>query len=175
MLTTLVFGFIAFAVIVTALGTILTRNAVVAVMLLVTNFLLVAFLYLLLGAPFIAMSQVAVYAGAIMVLFLFVVMMLGSDKLKTEEPLKGLRGILALLAVIFLLGLGFLIFRSLGTFPAIPSHSAGFGDPKEIGKLLFGPYVLPMIAVSLLLLVAAVGAVLLSKKEPLVKASKKED
>src|SRR5512145_3386122 len=65
----------------TALGMLLSRNAVYSALFLVLNFITVAVFYLLLGAPFIAMAQVTVYAGAIMVLFLFVIMLLGAESL----------------------------------------------------------------------------------------------
>jgi NADH-quinone oxidoreductase subunit J len=71
--------------IVTALGMLLSRNAIYSALFLVLNFITVAVFYLLLGAPFIAMAQVTVYAGAIMVLFLFVIMLLGAESLPKAE------------------------------------------------------------------------------------------
>src|SRR5215203_5285137 len=82
----------------TALGMLLGRNAVYSALFLVLNFITVAVFYLLLGAPFIAMAQVTVYAGAIMVLFLFVIMLLGVENLPMTEVLpwqKPLAGVLA--------------------------------------------------------------------------------
>ncbi|HEX2994387.1 MAG TPA: NADH-quinone oxidoreductase subunit J [Anaerolineales bacterium] len=82
----------------TALGMLLSRNAVYSALFLVLNFVTVAVFYLLLGAPFIAMAQVTVYAGAIMVLFLFVIMLLGAENLPRAEVLpwqKPLAGVLA--------------------------------------------------------------------------------
>ncbi|RPJ21782.1 MAG: NADH-quinone oxidoreductase subunit J, partial [Chloroflexi bacterium] len=82
----------------TAFGMLLSRNAVYSALFLVLNFITVAVFYLLLGAPFIAMAQVTVYAGAIMVLFLFVIMLLGAESLPTAEVLpwqKPLAGVLA--------------------------------------------------------------------------------
>src|SRR5512137_696101 len=71
----------------TALGMLLSRNAIYSALFLVLNFVTVAVFYLLLGAPFIAMAQVTVYAGAIMVLFLFVIMLLGAEDLPKEDVL----------------------------------------------------------------------------------------
>src|SRR5512144_1323375 len=71
----------------TALGMLFSRNAVYSALFLVLNFITVAVFYLLLGAPFIAMSQITVYAGAIMVLFLFVIMLLGAERLPRAEVL----------------------------------------------------------------------------------------
>ena len=74
----------------TALGMLLSRNAVYSALFLVLNFITVAVFYLLLGAPFIAMAQVTVYAGAIMVLFLFVIMLLGAESLPQAQWLTAL-------------------------------------------------------------------------------------
>src|SRR5512147_2478106 len=94
----------------TALGLLLSRNAVYSALFLVLNFATVAVFYLLLGAPFIAMAQVTVYAGAIMVLFLFVIMLLGTEVLPQSNVLPwqrwmagGLAGILTVEAIYLLL------------------------------------------------------------------------
>ncbi|MCE1254822.1 MAG: NADH-quinone oxidoreductase subunit J, partial [Anaerolineae bacterium] len=90
------YGLLALVIVLSALGMVLNRNAVHSAVLLAFNFVNVAVLYLLLGAPFIAMVQVTVYAGSIMVLFMFVIMLLGAEKLSINEPIKGQR-ILAIL------------------------------------------------------------------------------
>ena len=77
----LIFFLLALVAVAAALGMLLSRNAVYAALFLVLNFATVAVLYLILGAPFIALAQITVYAGAIMVLFLFVIMLLGAEKL----------------------------------------------------------------------------------------------
>src|SRR5215212_4560288 len=92
------FLLLALIAIATALGMLLSRNAVYSALFLVLNFVTVAVFYLLLGAPFIAMAQVTVYAGAIMVLFLFVIMLLGAESLPQKQVLpwqKPLAGVLA--------------------------------------------------------------------------------
>src|SRR5574338_844590 len=81
------FLILALVAVATALGMLLSRNAVYSALFLVLNFVTVAVFYLLLGAPFIAISQVTVYAGAIMVLFLFVIMLLGTDRLAPGRAL----------------------------------------------------------------------------------------
>src|SRR5512145_533382 len=83
----ILFLVLALVAVATAMGMLLSRNAVYSALFLVLNFITVAVFYLLLGAPFIAMAQVTVYAGAIMVLFLFVIMLLGAESLPKAEVL----------------------------------------------------------------------------------------
>src|SRR6185436_16241743 len=90
---------LALVAIATALGLLMSRNAVYSALFLVLNFVAVAVFYLLLGAPFIAMAQITVYAGAIMVLFLFVIMLLGAESLPTAEVLPWQRPLAGVLAV----------------------------------------------------------------------------
>ena len=91
---------LALVAIATALGLLLSRNAVYSALFLVLNFVTVAVFYLLLGAPFIAMAQITVYAGAIMVLFLFVIMLLGADALPKTDVLPWQRPLAIFLAII---------------------------------------------------------------------------
>ncbi len=99
----------------TAAGLLLSRNAVYAALFLVLNFATVAVFYLLLGAPFIALVQVTVYAGAIMVLFLFVIMLLGAEKLPKGQVLPWQRPLAIGLAAVLLVEAGFLLFQRLHT------------------------------------------------------------
>jgi len=139
-----------------------SRNPVTSAMFLVLTIMSMAGLFVLLHAFFLAAVQVLVYAGAVMVLFLFVIMMLD---LKAEErrKLKMTSIVVALVPV----GAILLIFlRSLlQSPPAINGPLTRDGGTVELGKLLFQDYVLPFEVVSVLLLVAMVGVVLLSKKE----------
>ena len=96
----ILFLILALVAIGTALGMLISRNAVYSALFLVLNFVTVAVFYLLLGAPFIAMSQITVYAGAIMVLFLFVIMLLGAESLPNAEVLPWQRPFAITLAVI---------------------------------------------------------------------------
>jgi NADH-quinone oxidoreductase subunit J len=123
-----------------------------------------AMLYLLLGAEFIAAVQVIVYAGAIMVLFVFVIMLLnaGAETRKGRSLMVQLLGI-PLLAGLFLL-LGYYTQRFL------PSGSVTFGDFKlgdvqSVGRALFTTYLLPFELTSVLILIAIVGAIVLARKE----------
>ena len=84
----IVFFVLAFVVVGTAISMLLTRNAIYSAIFLVLNFGTVAILYLILGAPFIALSQITVYAGSVVVLFLFVIMLLGAERMPGGEPLK---------------------------------------------------------------------------------------
>jgi NADH-quinone oxidoreductase subunit J len=156
---------LALVAIATALGMLLSRNAVYSALFLVLNFATVAVFYLLLGAPFIALTQVTVYAGAIMVLFLFVIMLLGTEELPDSQVLPYQKPMAIFLAVVLLAEGIYLILQQNN--PALVSNnpSADFGSPKAIGELLFSQYLLPFEVTSILLLVAMVGAIVLTAKK----------
>jgi NADH-quinone oxidoreductase subunit J len=160
----LIFIFLAIVAIAAAAGLILSRNPVYSALFLILNFLSVAVFYLILGAPFIALAQITVYAGAIMVLFLFVIMLLGATKPKEVEPLKWQRPLAIVLAVAVLLeGLYALITRiSISVTTTAPD--ALLADPKTLAQVLYNKYSLPFEITSVILLVAAIGAVVLTKK-----------
>lgn len=130
---------------------------------LVVNFFAVAGIYLLARAEFIAAIQIIVYAGAIMVLFLFVIMLLNLRQPEEEaaRPMMGqkLAGITLALFTAFLLAYGF----SQATVPHAEEVPAGLGNTESIARLLFTDYLLPFEVTSVLLLVAIVGAVVLAK------------
>jgi NADH-quinone oxidoreductase subunit J len=166
----LLFYLLALAMVGTAVAMVLARQVIHAVLLMVANFGLTAVLYLMLQAPFLAMVQLIVYAGAIMVLFLFVVMLLGRAEASRREPLGGQR----LLGVSLLALLGaLLVFVVAGGVPAgppgglpaaeLPPVPGGFGSPAAIGQLLYTDYVLLVEIVSVLLLVAMIGAVVIAR------------
>ena len=160
-----VFIILALVAIATALGMLLSRNAVYSALFLVLNFATVAVFYLLLGAPFIALTQVTVYAGAIMVLFLFVIMLLGSEELPDSETLLRQKPAAVGLAIILMVE-GFYLMvsqKTSGIINAAPLESSG--SPQAIGDLLFSNYLLPFEATSILLLVAMVGAIVLTVKK----------
>ena len=152
----------------TALGMLLSRNAIYSALFLVLNFITVAVFYLLLGAPFIAMAQVTVYAGAIMVLFLFVIMLLGAESLPRAEVLPWQKPLAALLAVTLAVEATFIFLtraRPAGEIMA-PGAAANLMDSlREMGMTLFRDYLLPFEVTSILLLVAMVGAIVLVRKE----------
>ncbi len=162
---TVFFAVVALVVIGSAVGMLLTRSAIYAALLLVLNFSTVALLYLVLGAPFISLVQITVYAGSIMVLFLFVIMLLGAERMETSEPLQGQRTIGIVLGLVFLaeIALFFLTRPDLSAIVALPG--VGAGSPAKVGDLLFTHYALPFEITGFLLLVATVGAVLLTRSE----------
>jgi NADH-quinone oxidoreductase subunit J len=129
-----------------------------------------AILYLLLGAEFIAAAQLIVYAGAIMVLFLFVIMLLNAgqeSKPARESIVARILGIPLLLALFG--SLAFLILRTVSPDPSkatlVSFGKFSGGGPKEIGTALFTQYLLPFEVTSVLVLIAIVGAVVLARKE----------
>jgi len=124
-----------------------------------------AVLYLMLGAEFIAMAQMVVYGGAIMVLFIFVIMLLnaGTEKASTKSWFAQIAGLPLLLA--FLAVLGFLIRGALPSLRPVEFGSWWAGTAEEIGKLLFTQYLLPFEVISVLILIAILGAVVLARKE----------
>ncbi len=149
-----------------ALGMLFSRNVVYAVLFLVLVMLTLAVLYLILGAPFLALAQVTVYAGAIMVLFLFAVMILGPQKLtETGGPIGWQRPLAFGLTVLFLAEVIYAFAAKVGALGALSGAKAGLGSPAAIGQLLFNRYLLPFEVTSVLLLVAAVGAVVLTREQ----------
>jgi len=160
------FGFMAVIVIGASIGMLVSRNAVYSALFLVLNFASVAVLYITLGAPFIAMAQVTVYAGAIMILFLFVIMLLGAERLADEADSRRQRILAAILVAVFLTEMIALVLFQAGLSPrelAIPASD--FASPTQIGLLLFGAYQLPFEITSLILLVAIIGAIVLTKPD----------
>jgi len=147
------------------LGMLFSKNAVYSALYLILNFATVAVFYLILGAPFIAMAQLTVYAGAIMVLFLFVIMLLGTERLAGDtaliwqKPLAWMLVLFLLFAGTYQLGLPGLTEAQIQAFPA------NSGGPAAIGEALFRGYLLPFEVTSVLLLVAMVGAIVLTKWE----------
>ena len=147
-----------------ALGVVLLRNPFYSVLALVFHLLSLAALFLLLNAEFVAAAQVVVYAGAVMVLYVFVVAYVGGG----EELASGTA--LRILGPLFALALAIeLCVAMLGTaLKGISGRGApyisGFGSPRHIGELFLTKYLFPFEVASLLLLVAAIGAVVLARR-----------
>jgi NADH-quinone oxidoreductase subunit J len=160
----IIFGILALVAVATALAMLFTRQPVYAVLFLVINFITVAVLYLILGAPFLALAQVTVYAGAIMVLFLFVVMMLGTEKMSFIEPLKSQRWLVGGLAFLFLLLIGIFLFTQMGAQPGLSVPQADFASPLMVGSVLMEDFVLPIMVIGVILLIATIGAVILTRQ-----------
>lgn len=160
------FFFIATLAVASGILMVTRRNPVQCVLFLIVNFFCLAILYLTLQAEFIAIIQILVYAGAIMVLFLFVIMLLNlGDETKMAEK-KSLTRYLAFLlsgvmAVLIITGLG--VHHQ--TASSVPSEGdGGLGSVESIGKVLFSTYLFPFEVTSLLLLAAMVGVIVLAKK-----------
>ncbi len=159
------FIILALVAVASALGMLFSRNAVYAALYLILNFATVAVFYLLLYAPFIAVAQVTVYAGAIMVLFLFVIMLLGAEKLRRSHTLAWQQPLAVALGVILLAEAAYIVLSQRGLAPAAGGLPEGYGTPTGVGLELFSKYLLPFEVTSVLLLVAIVGAIVLTKRE----------
>jgi NADH:ubiquinone oxidoreductase subunit 6 (subunit J) len=150
-----------------AIGVVTLRNPFFSVLALVSHLIALSVLFLLLSAAFLAAAQVVVYAGAVMVLYVFVVAYVGGSDEDMRPEATGFLGLLgplfavALLIelVIAIVGSGLKVLDTRGA-----EVGAGFGDPGQIGELLLTKFLLPFEAASFLLLVAAVGAVMLARK-----------
>ncbi|GAB4264633.1 MAG: NADH-quinone oxidoreductase subunit J [Candidatus Promineifilaceae bacterium] len=147
-----------------ALGMLLSRNAVHSALFLVLNFATIAVLYILLNAPFIAMVQITVYAGAIMVLFLFVIMLLGAEKLGGVAKAASWQRNLALLLGSALLVV-FLVVLVQGE--AVGGNAATLIDssPQALGMKLFESYLFPFEVTGVLLLASLIGVVVLGRSK----------
>jgi len=159
------FFFALFALVALAggFGVVLSRNAVHSALFLLLNFVSMALLYLLLGAQFLAMAQVLVYAGAIVVLFVFMVMLVGNERITdvvTRERTV-LRALAAALALLFLGGSAYAVLLAPTVAPAgVPE----LGSTEAVGTALFTRFLLPFELASVVLLVAMVGAVVLASR-----------
>jgi NADH-quinone oxidoreductase subunit J len=170
------FLILALIAIVTAIGMLASRNAVYSALHLIVNFGSVAMLYLILGAPFIALAQVTVYAGAIMVLFLFVIMLLGAERLDESlgdqsqdtaqvRALKWQKPTAIILGAILLgQAMALIIFRE-HLMPQAPTLVTEFSNPLKLAEELFNSYLLPFEVTSVLLLVAMIGAIVLTRRQ----------
>jgi NADH-quinone oxidoreductase subunit J len=148
----------------TALAVITSLDAVYSVIFLVLHLGTISVLYLLLHAPFIAMVQVTVYAGAIVVLFLFVIMLLGPEREKTSAALPWQRPVAIVMGSVMVILLVYALMTQIS--PALSAApAADFGSPQSVGRLLFQEYLIPFEATSILLLAAMVGAIVLTRDE----------
>lgn len=164
----IVFLVLSLVAVAAALGMVFSRNAVYSALFLVLNFTTVAVFYLLLGAPFIAMSQITVYAGAIMVLFLFVIMLLGAESLAPTKSLPWQKPMAFTLAAILVVeSIYLLVSRAqpdmVVTAPDIAVNS--MENLREMAMTMFNQFLLPFEVTSVLLLVAMVGAIVLTNRE----------
>ena len=165
---TFIFYFLAVIMVFAALRVITSRNPVQAALFLVLTFFNAAGIWLLLNAEFLAMTLVLVYVGAVMVLFLFVVMMLDINLDRIRQgfwsylPVCALIGILLLLEMVMVLGGSYF---GLDAMPVPPAASQGYSNTRELGRVLYTDYVYAFELASLVLLVAMVSAVTLTLRK----------
>jgi NADH-quinone oxidoreductase subunit J len=158
-----IFLVIAGVAVLTALGMLFSPTAVYSVLFLILNFSTVALLYFILGAPFIAMAQITIYAGSIMVLFLFVVMMLGTDRISGAARPKWQMGLALGTAVIVLGEAVFMFIRAVNHGESVSSPELITATASAIGMQLFNKYALPFEITSFILLAAVVGVIVLTR------------
>jgi NADH-quinone oxidoreductase subunit J len=157
----IVFFILAGLLIVSSLLVVLQRDVVHCAMALVAALFLIAILFLTLHAPMVGVLQILIYAGAIMVLFLFVIMFLNP---RAREARPGRWSLLSL-ALTVLLGAALAAISINGdTPPDLVAATELFGSPENLAETLFSDFVLPFEIASVLLLVAMVGAVVLAKR-----------
>jgi NADH-quinone oxidoreductase subunit J len=159
------FYLFAAVALIAALSVVIQKRVFYSALSLIICLMAVAALYLTLNAPFIAAVQVIVYAGAIMVLFLFVIMLLDPfskailrDKKKSLKYLAGILGLAAL-------GLLIPILRAYAANPAPKLVGSGTGNMHHLGQVLFKDYLVPFEATSVLILIAIIGVVVLAKRQ----------
>lgn len=161
----ILFLILAGIAVVSALFMLTSRNAVHAALFLVLNFTTIAVLYLVLNAPFLFVTQITIYAGAIMVLFLFVVMLLGAEQLRGAATGSRWQWVVSIV-----LGAALVVtfIRLLVVGPNLAGSGTGAAidaGPASIGVKLFESYVFPFEIASIVLLVAMVGVVVLRSRK----------
>ena len=171
-MASVLFWIFAILSVIAGLSVISLRSSVHSAIALTANFVCLAVLYLLLGAEFVAAVQVIVYAGAIMVLFLFVVTLLSPGREEADDRLPGQRWIAAILAIALLVEAGILLTTNI--LPAAKPYTATapctgqglcIGNTQYIGQAIFTtPYLWPFEVTTIVLLIAVVGAIVLTKR-----------
>jgi NADH-quinone oxidoreductase subunit J len=163
-ITQWVFGILSFMAIMFALMVVFSRNPVNSVLYLVLTFFCIAGHYLIMNAQFLAVVHIAVYAGAIMVLFLFVIMLMNLNQ--DTEPQKTMiskiiAGVIGGLLLLVMVG----ALKGTEQLSSIQAGSSDIGLVRNLGKVLFKEFLFPFEIVSILLLSALVGAIMIGKKE----------
>lgn len=165
-LTFIFFAVLSIIAIASGVVTISSKNPVVSAMALVVQFFMLAGLYLTLNAQFIAVIQILVYAGAIMVLVVFVIMLLNlGDEEKLKENFNLRIGIAIAFAFVFLLQFLTIFLTKPSGLSNLAPNSITQGTVEGIGQELYTNYLLPFIAISIVLVAAIVGAVILAKRK----------
>ena len=161
------FYFLAALAVIAALGVVIMRDPVYSALALAVVLTALAGLYVLLSAPFLAAAQVMIYAGAILILFVFVIMLLSpgrdpeQDALKWQRPLAVIFGIALVAQLVLVLAMAVL---PTARGPFTPERIAQIGSTQVVGVALFTDFLLPFEITSLLLLVAMVSVIVLAKK-----------
>lgn len=152
----------------TAIAVVTEKRPVYCALYFIVNLIIISLIYLTLSSEFIAVIQVIIYAGAVMVLFLFVIMMLTQGAENFPEKIPWQKFLTIPLLLILLLEIGYVIITGspwIKVEPALFSPLENFGKIATLGHVLFTEYLLPFEMTSLILLVAIIGAVYLGKKE----------
>jgi NADH-quinone oxidoreductase subunit J len=165
----IVFWVLAPISVLSAVAMVLARNGVHSALFLIVNFFTLAVFFLVLGSPFLFVVQIIVYAGAIMVLFLFVIMLLGVDSpVPLTERLKGQRWLALLLGAALVVEVFFAVRLGIGfareSLPDLAAVNRG-GNTQALARVLFNQYFLPFEVTSVLLIVAAIGAMLHGRRK----------
>lgn len=161
----ILFFIVSFITVISALYFVFAKNPLYSILSLIVTFFSIAGLYILLNAQFLGIVQIIVYAGAIMVLFLYILMMLNLNEAdESKKPTYG--------KFIAIFSAGLLFIGMLGAYKGMAMNSVAasnvnqsVGLTKNLGKLLFNQYVLPFELASVLILAGIVGAVLIGKKD----------
>ena len=163
---TITFYLFSFVLISAALGVITSRNPVYAALFLVLSFATAAGLWLLLFAEFLALTLILVYVGAVMVLFLFVVMMLDINFDKLREGFRKNAFVAALVGVVLLAEMAILLSgKAMGLTGEMPGAPQAVSNTKELGRVLYTEYLLPFELSAVVLLIAMVAAIALTLRE----------
>jgi NADH-quinone oxidoreductase subunit J len=162
--TTFFFYFLSGLTLISGALVITRKNPVHSALALILGLLAQAGLYLMLYAPFVAGVQIILYAGGIMVLFLFVIMLVNIERSQKEEQFNK-QWLVGILAAGALGGLFVLVYtKGASLFPATASLPAESNNTQQVGELLYGQYMFAFEIASLLLLVAIIGAVVMAKR-----------
>jgi len=164
-ITQWLFGILSFLAIMFALMVVFSRNPVNSVLYLVMTFFCIAGHYLLLNAQFLAIVHIVVYAGAIMVLFLFVIMLMDLNE-DTEPQRTWISKIIAAVAGGMMLFVLVGSLKGAGEIGIVQYGNAQIGLVKNLGMVLFSEFLFPFEIASILLLAALVGAIMIGKKDP---------
>ena len=159
----IVFIILSLVVVVSALAMVISKNAVYSALFLVMNLATIAVFYLIMGSPFISLVQITVYAGSIMVMFLFVIMLLGAERINAKENIKGQRVLGILLGLVLFTEAALYVFWKLRVVGTSLSTKVNVVSPYDIGMTLFNDYPLPFLITSIILVVATVGAILFTR------------